>query len=101
MLDPDVALELLDGVREEPAEGAPQRRQHGPPSLSMITVASSRCVVRLRDANNEWKFEFWSGETRGSEEEGGSGRGAECERTPEAQIARQCDAGPMRERRRP
>ena len=35
MLDPDVALELLDGVREEPAEGAPQRRQHGPPALSL------------------------------------------------------------------
>ena len=49
MLDPDVALELLDGVREEPAEGAPQRRQHGPPSLSMVTVVALCCETERRE----------------------------------------------------
>ena len=48
MLDPDVALELLDEVREEPAEGAPQRRQHGPPSLSRITVVVALCCESER-----------------------------------------------------
>ena len=46
MLDPDVALELLDGVGEEPAAPvrAPQRRDHGGSSVVVRDGRRSRVV---------------------------------------------------------